>query len=411
MDLKERALKLHKDFEGKIALHCKVPVKTREDLTLAYTPGVAEPCLEIKEDFEKIYDYTSRGNWVAVVTNGTAVLGLGDIGAGAGLPVMEGKAVLFKTFGGVDAFPICLDTKDIDKIVEAVKLMEPTFGGINLEDIKAPECFEIEEKLKKISNIPIFHDDQHGTAVVVLAGLMNSLKIINKQFKDLKVVMNGAGAAGTAIAKLLMSSGVKDVVICDRKGAIYRGMENADSVKEKLASITNPNNLKGSLKDVIKDADVFIGVSAPGTLTVDMVKTMNKDSIIFAMANPVPEIYLDEAKEGGARIIGTGRSDFPNQINNVLAFPGIFRGALDVRASDINDEMKIAAARAIAEIISEEELNEDYIIPNAFDLRIAPRVAAYVAKAAIDSGVARRLDITPEWVEDHTIKLLEQTNK
>jgi malate dehydrogenase (oxaloacetate-decarboxylating) len=411
MDLREKALKLHKDFEGKIALHCKVPVKTREDLTLAYTPGVAEPCLEIKEDYEKIYDYTSKGNWVAVVTNGTAVLGLGDIGAGAGLPVMEGKAVLFKTFGGVDAFPICLETKDIDKIVEAVKLMEPTFGGINLEDIKAPECFEIEEKLKKISNIPIFHDDQHGTAVVVLAGLMNALKIIKKEFQDLKVVMNGAGAAGTAIAKLLMSTGVKDIIICDRKGAVYRGMENADTVKQRLASITNPNNLKGSLKDVINGADVFIGVSAPGMLTKDMVKTMNKDSIIFAMANPVPEIYPYEAKEGGARIIGTGRSDFPNQINNVLAFPGIFRGALDVRASDINDDMKIAAAKAIAEIITEDELNEDYIIPNAFDLRIAPRVAAYVAKAAIDSGVARRLDITPEWVEEHTIRLLEQINK
>lgn len=411
MSVRERALKLHKDFEGKIALHCKVPLKTREDLTLAYTPGVAEPCLEIQADEDKIYDYTSRGNWVAVVTNGTSVLGLGDIGAGAGLPVMEGKAVLFKAFGGVDAFPICLNTKDIDKIVEVVKLMEPTFGGINLEDIKAPECFEIEEKLKKISSIPIFHDDQHGTAVVALAGLMNALKITDKKFEDLKVVINGAGAAGTAIAKLLISCGVKDIIVCDRKGAVHRDMQNTDPVKQKLASFTNPRNLQGSVSDVIKSADVFIGVSAPGMLTKDMVKTMNKDSIIFAMANPVPEIFPDEAKEGGARVIGTGRSDFPNQINNVLAFPGIFRGALDVRASDINDEMKIAAARAIAEIITDDEINEEYIIPSAFDLRTAPRVAAYVAKAAIDSGVARRSDVTPEWVEEHTKRLLEQLNK
>ncbi|TDT56501.1 NAD(P)-dependent malic enzyme [Fonticella tunisiensis] len=411
MDLKERALKFHKDNEGKIALHSKVQVKTKEDLTLAYTPGVAEPCLVIKDDPEKIYEYTSKGNWVAVVTNGTAVLGLGDIGAGAGLPVMEGKAVLFKSFAGVDAFPICLNTKDVNKIVETVKLMEPGFGGINLEDIKAPECFEIEERLKEVCNIPVFHDDQHGTAVVTLAGLINALKIVDKRFEDLKVVVSGAGAAGAAITKLLLSMETKNIIVCDRKGAIHRDIKYSDSAKEKLAHITNPENLKGSLGDVIKGADVFIGVSAPGVLTSEMVKTMNKDAIIFAMANPVPEIFPDEAKEGGARIIGTGRSDFPNQINNVLAFPGIFRGALDVRAREINDEMKIAAAKAIAEIISEDELNEEYIIPKAFDLRIAPKVAAYVAKAAIDTGVARRTDVTPEWVAEHTLNLLEAINK
>ncbi|MCM0650827.1 NAD-dependent malic enzyme [Clostridium swellfunianum] len=405
MDLRERALKMHKDYEGKIALQCKVPLKTREDMTLAYTPGVAEPCLEIEKDYSKIYDYTSKGNLVAVVTNGTAVLGLGDIGAGAGMPVMEGKAVLFKAFAGVDAFPICLDTKDVDKIIETVKLMEPTFGGINLEDIKAPECFEIEDRLKEICDIPIFHDDQHGTAVVTAAAMINAIKLTNKKAESLKVVVNGAGAAGTAVTKLLLSMGVKDIVVCDRKGAISKDNPKLDSVKGRLAEITNPELRKGPLADVIKGTDVFIGVSAPGSLTTEMVKTMNKDSMIFAMANPVPEIYPEEAKAGGARVIGTGRSDFPNQINNVLAFPGIFRGALDVWASQINEEMKIAAAEAIANVISEKELNEDYIIPQVFDERVAPRVAAAVAEAAIKTGVARRKDITPEWVFNHTKQL------
>jgi malate dehydrogenase (oxaloacetate-decarboxylating) len=407
MNLRETALKLHKDNQGKIALHCKVPVRNREDMTLAYTPGVAEPCLEIQKDYSKIYDYTSKGNLVAVVTNGTAVLGLGDIGAGAGMPVMEGKAVLFKSFAGVDAFPICLNTKDIDKIVETVKLMEPTFGGVNLEDIKAPECFEIEDRLKEICDIPIFHDDQHGTAVVVVSAMINALKLTHRKAEELKVVVNGAGAAGTAVTKLLLSMGVKDIVVCDTKGAISNDNEKLSDVKRKLAEITNPENRKGTLADVIKGTDVFIGVSAPGSLTTEMVQTMNKDSMIFAMANPVPEIYPEDAKKGGARVIGTGRSDFPNQINNVLAFPGIFRGALDVQARQINEEMKVAAAEAIASVITEEELNEDYIIPAAFDLRVAPKVAAAVAEAAIRTGVARRADVTPEWVFNHTKQLTE----
>lgn len=407
MNLKEKALKMHKDNQGKIALHCKVSVKNKEDLTLAYTPGVAEPCLEIEKDYSKIYDYTAKGNLVAVVTNGTAVLGLGDIGAGAGMPVMEGKAVLFKSFAGVDAFPICLNTKDTDKIVEAVKLMEPTFGGINLEDIKAPECFEIEERLKEICDIPVFHDDQHGTAVVTAAAIINALKLTNKKAEDLKVVVNGAGAAGTAITRLLLSMKVKNIIVCDRKGAISRDNGNLTDVKKKLADITNPEREKGTLPDVIKGADVFIGVSSAGALTTEMVKTMNKDSMIFAMANPVPEIYPEEAKRGGAKVIGTGRSDFPNQINNVLAFPGIFRGALDVWASQINEEMKIAAAEAIASVISDEELHEDYIIPTAFDERVAPKVASAVAEAAIRTGVARRKDITSEWVYNHTLELIK----
>lgn len=407
MNLKEKALKMHKDNQGKIALHCKVSVKNKEDLTLAYTPGVAEPCLEIEKDYSKIYDYTAKGNLVAVVTNGTAVLGLGDIGAGAGMPVMEGKAVLFKSFAGVDAFPICLNTKDTDKIVEAVKLMEPTFGGINLEDIKAPECFEIEERLKEICDIPVFHDDQHGTAVVTAAAIINALKLTNKKAEDLKVVVNGAGAAGTAITRLLLSMKVKNIIVCDRKGAISRDNGNLTDVKKKLADITNPEREKGTLPDVIKGADVFIGVSSAGALTTEMVKTMNKDSMIFAMANPVPEIYPEEAKRGGAKVIGTGRSDFPNQINNVLAFPGIFRGALDVWSSQINEEMKIAAAEAIASVISDEELHEDYIIPTAFDERVAPKVASAVAEAAIRTGVARRKDITSEWVYNHTLELIK----
>lgn len=407
MDLREKSLKFHKDHEGKIALQPKVPVKTKEDLAIAYTPGVAEPCLEIKKNYDTIYDYTAKGNLVAIVTNGTAVLGLGNIGAGAGLPVMEGKAVLFKAFGGVDAFPICLDTTDVDKIVETVKLMEPTFGGINLEDIKAPECFEIEEKLKKVSNIPIFHDDQHGTAVVSTACLINALKLIGKKFEDITIVINGAGAAGTAIAKLLIKMGTKDVILCDTKGPIYKGRTvRMNKYKEEMANISNKNGIKGTLADALKGADVFLGVSVANCVTPEMVKSMNKDAIIMAMANPNPEILPSVAKEAGARVVCTGRSDFPNQVNNVVAFPGIFRGALDVRASEINDEMKIAAAYAIASIVKDDELNEDYVMPNAFDLRIAPVVAREVAKAAIKTKVARRKDMTPEMVEEHTKKLL-----
>lgn len=406
-NLKERALKFHKDYQGKIELKCKVPVRNKEDLTMAYTPGVAEPCLEIEKNPESIYDYTSRGNLVAVVTNGTAVLGLGDIGAGAGLPVMEGKAVLFKAFGGVDAFPICLDTKDSNKIIETVKLMEPTFGGVNLEDIKAPECFEIEAKLKEISNIPIFHDDQHGTAVVSVACLINALKLVDKKFEDITVVVNGAGAAGMAITKLIMKMGAKDVILCDTKGTIYKGRtEGMNKYKHEIAEVTNKSLVKGDLAEALKGADVFLGVSVANCVTKDMVKSMDRDAIIMAMANPNPEILPSEALEAGAKVVCTGRSDFPNQVNNVLAFPGIFRGALDVRASDINDEMKIAAAYAIAELVDEKLLNPEYVIPAAFDLRIAPKVAARVAKAAIETGVARRKDVTPEMVEEHTKKLL-----
>lgn len=406
-NLKERALKFHKDYQGKIELKCKVPVRNKEDLTMAYTPGVAEPCLEIEKNPESIYDYTSRGNLVAVVTNGTAVLGLGDIGAGAGLPVMEGKAVLFKAFGGVDAFPICLDTKDTNKIIETVKLMELTFGGINLEDIKAPECFEIEAKLKEITNIPIFHDDQHGTAVVSAACLVNALKLVDKKFEDITVVVNGAGAAGIAITKLIMKMGAKDVILCDTKGTIYKGRtEGMNKYKNEIAEVTNKSLVKGDLAEALKGADVFLGVSVANCVTKDMVKSMNRDAIIMAMANPNPEILPSEALAAGAKVVCTGRSDFPNQVNNVLAFPGIFRGALDVRASDINDEMKIAAAYAIAELVDEKQLNPEYVIPEAFDLRIAPKVAARVAKAAIDTGVARIKDVTPEMVEEHTKKLL-----
>ncbi|HBX47706.1 MAG TPA: NAD-dependent malic enzyme, partial [Clostridiaceae bacterium] len=408
MDLREISLKFHKDHEGKIALQPKVPVKTKEDLAIAYTPGVAEPCLEIKKNYDTIYDYTAKGNMVAIVTNGSAVLGLGNIGAGAGLPVMEGKAVLFKAFGGVDAFPICLDTSDVDKIVETVKLMEPTFGGINLEDIKAPECFEVEEKLKKVCNIPIFHDDQHGTAVVSTACLINALKLIGKKFEDITIVINGAGAAGTAIAKLLIKMGTKDVILCDTKGPIYKGRTvRMNKYKEEMANISNKNMIKGTLADALKGADVFLGVSVANCVTPEMVKSMNKDAIIMAMANPNPEILPSVAKEAGARVVCTGRSDFPNQVNNVVAFPGIFRGALDVRASEINDEMKIAAAYAIASVVKDDELNEDYVMPNAFDLRIAPVVAREVARAAIKTKVARRKDMTPEMVEEHTKKLLK----
>ncbi len=405
MNVREMALKLHKDHEGKLALDLKVPLKSPADLTLAYTPGVAEPCIEINKNPETIYDYTSKGNWVAIVTNGTAVLGLGDIGAGAGLPVMEGKAVLFKAFGGVDAFPICLDTKDPDEIVRTVKLMEPGLGGVNLEDIGAPACFEIERKLKEICDIPIFHDDQHGTAVIVLAGLINALKVVGKQSKDCKIVINGAGAAGIAIAKLVLGLGVADLIICNSKGIVYRGREGLNPSLVEIAEMTNKENLKGTLADAMKGADVFIGVSAPNTVTREMVATMAKDAIVFAMANPVPEIFPDEAKAGGARVVGTGRSDFPNQVNNVSAFPGIFRGALDVRASDINEPMKLAAARAIAGALEDSELGEENILPGVFDPRVAPLVAKMVAQAAIDSGVARRTDVTADWVYEHAKKV------
>lgn len=389
MDIKKEALKLHRQWKGKIEVKNTVEVNNSRDLSLAYTPGVAEPCLAIKDDINLSYEYTRRWNMVAVATDGTAVLGLGDIGPEAGMPVMEGKCVLFKAFADVDAFPLCIKSKDVDEIVKTIKLISGSFGGVNLEDISAPRCFEIERRLKKECDIPIFHDDQHGTAIVVLAAMINALKIVGKDIKDIKVIVNGLGAAGTAITRLLMSMGLKNVIACDIQGAIYDGMEGLDSEKAAMAKITNPQKKKGMLKDVIVGADVFIGVSAPNVLTQDMVKTMAKDAIVFAMANPVPEIMPDLAKEAGARVVGTGRSDFANQINNVLAFPGVFRGALDVRASDINDEMKIAAAQAIAALIGEDELNEDYIIPAAFDERVAPAVAKAVAKAARDSAVAK----------------------
>ena len=406
LPVKEKALKLHKDNQGKLEVISKVPVNTKEDLSLAYTPGVAEPCLKIKENYDDIYEYTSKGNIVAVVTNGTAVLGLGDIGAGAGLPVMEGKAVLFKTFAGVDAFPICLNSKNVDEIINTVKLMEPSFGGINLEDIKAPECFEIERRLKEEMNIPVFHDDQHGTAIVVLAAIINSLKVTKRNIADAKFVINGAGSAGISIAKLLMRAGAKHVTMVDRIGIIEESQEWMNDAQKEIAKVTNREHLTGTLADAVKGVDAFIGVSAPGVLTKEMVSTMAKDSIVFAMANPVPEIFPDEAKAGGALVAGTGRSDYPNQVNNLLAFPGIFRGALDVRATDINEEMKIAAAYGIAELIPESELTPDYVIPAATDRRISPVVASFVAKAAIDTGIARRSDMTPEMVAEHTRELL-----
>lgn len=389
MNYFEESLKLHEEKVGKIEVTSKVKVETRDDLSLAYTPGVAEPCRKIYENEENVYKYTSKGNLVAVVTDGSAVLGLGNIGPKAGLPVMEGKAVLFKEFAGVDAFPICLATNDVDEIVKTVKLIAPGFGGINLEDIGAPRCFEVEEKLKKELDIPVFHDDQHGTAIVVLAGLINALKVVGKKIEDIKVVINGAGAAGTAISKLLLSSGVKNLIACDRVGILYDGIENVDDDKKELAKITNPDKIQGTLADALVGADVFIGVSAPGIVSKDMVRSMNNDSILFAMANPTPEIMPDEAKDAGARVVGTGRSDFPNQVNNVLAFPGIFRGALDVRAKEINEEMKIAAAYAIASIIKDEELNEDNVIPYALDKTVAANVAEAIKKAAKESGAAR----------------------
>ena len=390
MDYAKESLRLHGEWKGKIEVISTVPVKTREDLSLAYTPGVAQPCLEIQKDINKSYELTRRHNMCLVVTDGTAVLGLGDIGPEAGMPVMEGKCVLFKEFGGVDAFPMCIKSKDVDTIVDTIYQISGSFGGVNLEDIAAPRCFEIEKKLKEKCDIPIFHDDQHGTAVITLAGLINALKVVGKKMDEVKVVMNGAGAAAIAICKLLIANGLKDVTLCDRKGAIYEGrQEGMNPVKEEIAKATNLEKRAGSLADMLVGADVFIGVSAPGAVTTEMVKTMKNNAIIFACANPTPEIFPEEAREGGAAVIATGRSDFPNQINNVLAFPGIFRGTFDVRASDINDEMKIAAAEALAGLISEEELSADYIIPEAFDERVGPAVARAVAEAARKSGVAR----------------------
>ena len=389
MDYAKESLRLHQEWKGKIEVIATVPVESKDDLSLAYTPGVAQPCLEIQKDVDKSYDLTRRHNLCAVITDGSAVLGLGDIGPEAGMPVMEGKCVLFKAFGGVDAFPLCVKTQDVDEFVNAVYLMSGSFGGINLEDIAAPRCFEIERKLKEKCDIPIFHDDQHGTAVITLAGLTNALKVVGKKKEDVKIVTSGAGAAAVSIVKLLLSAGFKHITMCDRKGAIYAGREGLNWIKAEMAQSTNLEKKAGSLADMLAGADVFIGVSAPGTVTTEMVKTMAKDAIIFACANPTPEIFPEDARAGGAAVIATGRSDFPNQINNVLAFPGIFRGTFDVRASDINEEMKMAAASALAELISDEELSADYIIPKAFDKRVGPAVAKAVAEAAKDSGVAR----------------------
>lgn len=390
MNYAEESLKMHYDLRGKIEVVSRTPVDSKEALSLAYTPGVARPCLEIQKDPDKSFELTRRWNTVAVVTDGTAVLGLGDIGPEAGMPVMEGKCVLFKAFGDVDAIPLCIRSKDVDDIVKTVSLLAGSFGGINLEDISAPRCFEIEEKLKACCDIPIFHDDQHGTAIITLAGLTNALKVVGKKKEEIRVVMNGAGAAAISIARLLLKAGVKDITLCDRHGAIYEGRkEGMNAIKDEMAKITNRDQKAGSLADMLVSADVFIGVSAPGMVTTDMVRTMNRDAIVFACANPTPEIFPDDAKAGGAKVVSTGRSDFPNQINNVLAFPGVFRGAFDVRASDINDEMKLAAAYALAGLISDEELSADYIIPKAFDPRVGKTVAAAVAKAARETGVAR----------------------
>ena len=388
MDYAKESLRLHAKWKGKIEVISTVAVESKDDLSLAYTPGVAQPCLEIQKDIRKSYELTRRHNLCAVITDGSAVLGLGDIGPEAGMPVMEGKCVLFKSFGGVDAFPLCVKTKDVDEFVETVYNISGSFGGINLEDIAAPRCFEIERRLKEKCEIPIFHDDQHGTAVITLAGLINALKVVGKKKEDVKIVTSGAGAAAIAITKLLLSAGFKDITMCDRRGAIYAGREGLNWIKEEMARVTNLSRRSGSLADMLVGADVFIGVSAPGTVSTEMVRTMNKDAIIFACANPIPEIFPDDARAGGARVISTGRSDFPNQINNVLAFPGIFRGTFDVRASDINEEMKMAAAVALAKLVG-DDLSEDYIIPAAFDKRVGPAVAAAVAEAARRSGVAR----------------------
>jgi len=406
MDYNNLSLQYHNKLKGKIALKSKAEINNSDDLSIYYTPGVAAPCREISKNIEKIYDYTSKGNWVAVVTNGTAVLGLGDIGPEAGLPVMEGKAILFKEFAGVDAFPICIKSKDVDEIVKTIKLIEPSFGGINLEDISAPTCFEIEEKLKKELEIPVFHDDQHGTAIVVLAALINSLKLVDKKIDEIKIVINGAGAAGTAVAILLLKYGAKNIILCDRFGAIYNGRtDDMNNYKKELAQLTNPKSEKGSIHEVIKGADVFIGLSVANVLSKDDILNMNKESIVMAMANPIPEIMPDVAKKAGAKVVCTGRSDFSNQVNNVLAFPGIFRGALDVRAREINDFMKIKAAEAIANLVG-DHLSYDYVLPKAFDKRVAPTVAKAVAWAAIETKVAR-LEIDPDDVEKNTIELLK----
>ena len=389
MDYAKESLRLHGEWKGKIEVVATVPVETKDDLSLAYTPGVAQPCLEIQKDVEKSYELTRRHNLCAVITDGSAVLGLGDIGPEAGMPVMEGKCVLFKAFGNVDAFPLCVKSKDVDTFVETVYQISGSFGGINLEDIAAPRCFEIERKLKEKCDIPIFHDDQHGTAVITLAGLLNALKVVGKKKEDVKVVTSGAGAAAISIVKLLLSAGIRHITMCDRKGAIYAGRDGLNWIKEEMAQVTNLEKKTGTLAEQLVGADVFIGVSAPGTVTTEMVKTMNRDAIIFACANPTPEIFPDDARAGGAAVIATGRSDFPNQINNVLAFPGIFRGTFDVRARDINEEMKMAAAHALADLITPEELCADYIIPKAFDKRVGPAVAKAVAEAARNSGVAR----------------------
>ncbi len=389
MDYAKESLRLHGEWKGKIEVVATVPVASKDDLSLAYTPGVAQPCLEIQKDPAKSYELTRRHNLCAVITDGTAVLGLGDIGPEAGMPAMEGKCVLFKAFADVDAFPLCVKSKDVDEIVNTVYMISGSFGGVNLEDISAPRCFEIERKLKEKCDIPIFHDDQHGTAIVTLAGLTNALKVVGKKKEDVKIVTSGAGAAAISIVKLLLSAGFRNIIMTDRKGAIYEGREGLNWIKEEMSLVTNPEKKSGTLADVIVGADVFIGVSAPNTLTTDMVKTMNRDAIVFACANPTPEIFPEDAIAGGAKVVSTGRSDYPNQINNVLAFPGIFRGTFDVRASDINEEMKMAAAMALANLISDEELNKDYIIPKAFDPRVGPAVAAAVAEAARKSGVAR----------------------
>ena len=390
MDYAKESLRLHKEWKGKLEVVTRVPVANKDDLSLAYTPGVAQPCLEIQKNIDASYELTRRWNMCLVVTDGSAVLGLGDIGPEAGMPVMEGKCVLFKAFGDVDAFPLCIKSHDVDEIVNTIYLISGSFGGVNLEDISAPRCFEIEKKLKEKCDIPIFHDDQHGTAIITLAGLTNALKVVGKKKEEVHVVMNGAGAAAISIARLLLKAGIKNITLCDRKGAIYEGRpEGMNPVKDEMSKVTNLEHKAGSLADMLKGADVFIGVSAPGAVTVDMVKTMAKDAIIFACANPTPEIFPDDAKAGGAKVIATGRSDYPNQINNVLVFPGVFRGAFDVRAKDINDEMKIAAAEALAGLITDEELSPDYIIPKAFDKRVGPAVAKAVAEAAKKTGVAR----------------------
>ncbi|HLU22522.1 NAD(P)-dependent malic enzyme [Lederbergia graminis] len=407
MTLREEALHLHRKNKGKLESKSKVVVKNAKDLSLAYSPGVAAPCKEIYEKPETVYDYTMKGNMIAVISNGTAVLGLGNIGAAAALPVMEGKAVLFKSFAGVDAFPLCLNTENVEEIIQTVKLLEPNFGGINLEDIAAPQCFEIEERLKAETSIPVFHDDQHGTAIVTVAGLVNALKLVGKTMSTSRIVINGAGSAGIAILKLLISYGVKDIIMCDSKGAIYDGRpDGMNKIKEDIAKQTNQRKVKGKLADVIKDADIFIGVSVAGALTKDMIATMHQNPIIFAMANPDPEIMPEAAIEAGAMVIGTGRSDYPNQVNNVLAFPGIFRGALDVRATHINEKMKQAAVSAIANLITDEELKPGYVIPSPFDHRVAPHVAAAVAKAAMETGVAQ-ISVDPEEIRKRTLKIAE----